>query len=173
MKYDDIPSYIRGDDYAVDMMWSHLENWIDDLKDELDLDPDFQRAHVWDDDKRTAYVEHIMRGGRSARDLWFNSKGWPTSQEPIVIVDGKQRLESVRRFLRNDLRVFHNLQEGGLLLRDFDETYVPLTWSFKIHVNNLETRREVLEWYLQMNAGGVVHTQKELDKVRRLLQKET
>ena len=37
-------------------------------------------------------------------------------------------------------------------------------------INNLKTRGQVLEWYLQLNDRGVVHTKEELDKVRRLLE---
>jgi hypothetical protein len=39
-------------------------------------------------------------------------------------------------------------------------------------VNELKTRREVLQWYLDLNAGGVVHTTKEIERVRELLAKE-
>lgn len=175
VKYDDIPQFIWGGNYAVDLPWRFLEGWLESQNEtgQLDLDPDFQRGHVWTNDKRVAYVEYIMRGGQSSKSIWFNCKGWPsTINQPVVLVDGKQRLESVRLFLRNKLRVFPELRKGGLLLSDFEDKRPPMGWSFRIHVNNLETRAEVLEWYLQMNSGGVVHTQEELDRVRKLLEEE-
>jgi len=42
----------------------------------------------------------------------------------------------------------------------------------KLNVNNLKTKAEVLRWYLEMNTGGVVHTQDEVDKARALLEYE-
>ena len=49
---------------------------------------------------------------------------------------------------------------------------MPMNFHFVFHVNYLKTRREVLEWYLQLNGGGTPHSQKELDRVRGLLEKE-
>jgi hypothetical protein len=40
------------------------------------------------------------------------------------------------------------------------------------HVNDLKTREEVLIWYLEMNSGGTPHTKEELDRVKRMLEKE-
>jgi hypothetical protein len=39
-------------------------------------------------------------------------------------------------------------------------------------VNDLKTREEVLQWYLDLNSGGVVHTEEELNRVREMLEKE-
>lgn len=39
-------------------------------------------------------------------------------------------------------------------------------------MNDLDTQAEVLQWYLDINSGGVVHTEAELDKVRWLLEVE-
>lgn len=44
--------------------------------------------------------------------------------------------------------------------------------SFRMCINDLKTRAEVLQWYLEMNSGGVVHTDEELNRVRRLLEAE-
>jgi len=37
---------------------------------------------------------------------------------------------------------------------------------------HLEKAGEVLQWYLDFNSGGVVHTEEELKKVRELLESE-
>ena len=41
--------------------------------------------------------------------------------------------------------------------------------TLKVHINNLKTKKEVLTWYLEMNTGGTVHTDDELDRVRKML----
>lgn len=168
MKFRDIPQFTRSADYRVNVGWDYLETWLKHEREiSLDLDPDFQRAHVWDEEKQCRYVEFVLRGGQSSRDLYFNCVGWMgTFEGPFVLVDGKQRMEAVRKFLRNELAIF-----DGHRLEDFEDR-MPLGVNFLVHVNNLKTRAEVLQWYLDLNSGGVVHTKSELDKVRKLLAKE-
>lgn len=169
MKFSDIPQFTRTAAYTNTMPWEMVADKIQDWTSgmNLDIDPDFQRGHVWNDEKRTAYVEFVLRGGKSSRDIYFNHPGWMKSfKGDFVLVDGKQRLEAVLKFMRNELPIF-----GGHYLKDFEDR---MGWepSFTFHVNDLRTRREVLQWYLDLNTGGVVHTTEELDKVRKLLAQE-
>ncbi len=170
MKYRDIPQFTRQAGYAVDVSWDylpeHIKHYQNDYK--LDLDPDFQRPHVWDDTKRTRYVEYILRGGIYGRDVYLNCTGWDSDRiGACVLVDGKQRIEAVCRFLDNKLPIF-----GGHYRQDFEDRLRITGPSFKWHVNSLKTRAEVLSWYLDLNSGGVVHTEEELDRVRQLLEEE-
>lgn len=133
----------------------------------LDLNPDFQRGHVWTREQQSAYVEYILRGGMSGRELYFNCVGWQGNYKgPFVIVDGKQRLEAVRKFLRNEIPIC-----GGYYYKDI-EGKLPTTAQFIICVNSLPTRDKVLKWYLEMNSGGTPHTPEELARVKTLLEKE-
>ena len=165
--------------YTVEQSWRHMEKTLEDWgKTEglpkflgMNLDPDFQRSHVWTEDKQIAYVEFCLRNGTGSRTILFNHPGWNDDYRgEMVLVDGKQRLEAVRKFIRNELPIF-----GGNRLNDFDDPKALLRSSganFSFSVNSLQTRREVLEWYLQINSGGVVHTKDELDKVEAMLEKE-
>jgi hypothetical protein len=85
---------------------------------------------------------------------------------PFVIVDGKQRLEAIRRFLNNEIQVC------GSYRREFTDT-LRITQTLKINVNDLRTRAQVLQWYIEFNAGGTPHTEAEIDRVRELLKAET
>ena len=181
MKVVDIPKFFRPPNYCVTSGWNHLERTLDrwdGRSDEidgnlgLDLNPDFQRGHVWTEDKQIAFVEFCLKGGQSSRTLLFNHPGWQGSYKGLmVLVDGKQRLEAVMKFIHNELPIFN-----GNLLDDFDDPKRLLRSSqasFEFKVNNLKTRKDVMQWYLQLNSGGVVHTQEELDKVYDLIEKET
>ena len=42
----------------------------------------------------------------------------------------------------------------------------------KINVNDLPTRKNVLQWYIEHNAGGTIHTEEEINRVKELLKKE-
>ena len=170
-KFSEIPQFTRSAEYRVNVSWSYLENHLKhlhrpDMGCPLVLDPDFQRAHVWNDAKRTKYVEFILRGGQSSRDVYLNCSTWMASySSPIVLVDGKQRIEAVRRFLSNQLPAF------GHLFGEYEDRLRTVGPDFVFHVNNLKTRREVLQWYLDINSGGVVHTEKELKAVQNCLNK--
>lgn len=132
----------------------------------MDFDPDFQRAHVWTHKKRIAFVEYILRDGKSS-PAPPNHPGWMGDWEGLgVLVDGKQRLEAVRAFLRNDIPAF------GYLLSEYEDKLDVVRTTLRFHVNTLKTRAEVLQWYLDLNTGGVVHTPEEIEKVRILLAKE-
>ena len=43
------------------------------------------------------------------------------------------------------------------------------THTIKLNVNDLKTEREVLQWYVDMNAGGTPHTTEEIDRVKKLI----
>lgn len=153
--------------YRCDVSWNMIEFHIEhDLESGfLDLNPDFQRAHVWTPEQQISYVEYILRGGASGKELYFNcpdySKG--STEGPYVIVDGKQRLEAVRRFMRGEILAF------GHLRTEYSDSPDMLVARFSWNIAGLRTRAEVLEWYLNFNSGGTIHTKAELEKVRQLL----
>ena len=167
MKFRNIPPFTKGSDYHINVPLTHLRETIDDyLNHGLNLNPDFQRVHVWDMRMREAFVEFILRGGTSAKTLYFNHPGWMHSFDgEFVIVDGKQRLTSLLMFTNNEIPAF------GTLYKDFEDQLDILT-TVIISINDLKTRAEVLQWYLDINSSGVVHTDEEIEKVKALLQKE-
>lgn len=133
----------------------------------LRLDPDFQREHVWTEAQQRSYVEHILQGGMSGRDIYFNQADWGTNWRlPMVLVDGKQRLEAVRKFLRGELAICLNGQ--WCFINDFEDR--PYRVEFNIHIATLKTEREVIQWYLNLNTGGTPHTAEEIARVRTLLE---
>lgn len=167
MKFSDIPKFTGEANYNVNISIKYLEETLDrHIKEGLNLNPDFQRVHVWTKNQSIAYVEYILKGGMSGRDIYFNCPGWMTSFEgDFVLVDGKQRLNALMLFLQNKISVF------GYRLKEFEDKMTTMN-SLNFHINNLKTRIEVLQWYLEMNSGGVIHTKKELDKIRNLLEEE-
>ena len=169
-KFRDIPRFTRDGKYRSDTSWDYFINdWVPKHIEELnfDMDPDFQRSHVWVESQQIRYCEFILRGGKSARDIYINHPGWMTDWNgDMVLVDGKQRIEAVRRFLHNEIKVF------GHYFNEYEDRLPLLDASFSVNVNDLQTRAEVLQWYLDINAGGVVHTNEEIEKVRRLLENE-
>lgn len=176
----DIPPLIADAEYRTTVPLSLLDRWLAEYRDSsgIDLDPDFQRGHAWDDETRTRYIEHLLRGGRSGRDLYWNcpnhsgSRGDGRADLPptMTIVDGKQRLTAVTMFAEDQVTVF-----GGHVLSGFDrEARIRAvgatgTLRLQMHVHSLTRRRDVLRWYLDINEGHVAHAPEELARVRGLL----
>jgi len=153
--------------YHVDIEWKRLEAMIKAEQDEMDLDmdPDFQRAHVWTEQQQIAYIEYILRGGKSGKDLYFNSYDYPESTGYYVIVDGKQRVQAVRQFINGKIKAFGHYYTSGDRLDAF-------TCSLSWNIAGLKTREEILHWYLDFNSGGTDHTPEELTRVRGMLNKK-
>ena len=167
MKFSEIPQLTRDANYRVNVGWDYLENWLTKDRDDVypDLDPPFQRAHVWTEAQQIAFVEFMLRGGKGSNEIRFNCVGWMGDfRGPFVLVDGKQRLHAVQRFMANEIGVF-----GGHMFREFDDRLRISGVDFVMMVNSLPDMKSVLKWYLEINAGGIAHTEAELDKVRKML----
>lgn len=170
MKFADIPKLTNVFGNAALVPWRDLESHFQrnaEYGTPINMDPDYQRGHVWTEEQQIKFVEHVLRGGNSGLRIYCNCPGWGHDfRGPYEIVDGKQRVTAALRFLRNELPVF-----GGHYYKDFEDKLNNLI-GFEWSVNNLDTREKVLIWYLEMNDGLTAHTPEELNRVRGLLKKE-
>lgn len=177
MRFRDIPKFTRSAGYMVhvtlDALVRHYQNYVDHYG--LDVSPDFQRGNVWTRQQQVRFMEYFLKGGTSGLDIYCNSPTWqhgdlsPENKETwFVLVDGKQRIEAALAFLNNEYPIF-----DGAYFRDFEDNPRLAQGTFRWHVNDLKTREEVLQWYLDLNTGGTVHSDDELDKVRAFLKDGT
>jgi hypothetical protein len=164
--------FVPSPNYRVNVPWDYLESNLlrwQDPKDGvaiLNLEPEFQRLHVWTPLQQTKFIEYILQGGMSGREIYFNCTGWMKDfRGPFVIVDGKQRLHAVREFLTNKVPIF-----GGNYCKDI-QGRLPFGAQFIFCVNDLNTHAEVIRWYLEMNTGGTPHTAEEIAKAELILEK--
>lgn len=178
-KIADIPKFTQRCRYSIHTSWGFLREQLKHYQDDrhnsglaaLDMNPDFQRGHVWTKEQQIAYVEFKLRGGPGADQIYFNCRGWQGTYEgPFVLVDGLQRITSVLAFLNDEIPAF------GHYLSEYEDHVVQVLrglsdYYFVFNVNDLESYDDVLKWYLEMNEGGTPHTKQELDKVRKLLKK--
>lgn len=66
--FKDIPQFTRDGHYQVDYPIDHLVGFLDEeIRDRgLQLNPDFQRGNVWTEEQQIAYIEFLLKGGKSA-----------------------------------------------------------------------------------------------------------
>ena len=106
----------------------------------------------------------MLRGGKSGRDFYFN-----LNKDSYVCVDGLQRTTALQRFVNGEVKVF------GQRFEEFEFNKMiaggkPLPeYAVNIYQNNLSSKKEILEWYVDMNAGGTPHTNEEIDRVKKMI----
>jgi len=171
MKYSEIPQLTSVGSYQINICLSEVVDTVNSWTEKhgLELNPDFQRGHVWNEEQQIAFVEFMLRGGKSAKVIYFNHPGWMDDwkgNRNMVCVDGLQRLTACMRFINNEIPVF------GHYYKEF-EGWMPLDIDLLFNVNNLKTKAEVLIWYIEFNTGGTVHTEEEINRVKELLDNET
>ncbi len=170
-RFQDIPQLPRAY-YSIHVAWDYVEETLEAWGETargfggIDMSPDYQREHVWTRDQQVAYLEYILMGGEVGMQITWNSPDWDSDyRRPTELIDGKQRIEAVRGFMRDDIPAF------GALRSEYSDRLRMIGPRFEFLVCKLETRQEILQLYLNINAGGTPHTKDELDRVRELLQK--
>lgn len=167
MKLSEIKTLKDFGKYHFDLELKSLPRWIEEHQREygLQLRPDFQRGDRWSLAQQIAFVEFLLKGGKT-QPILLNHPLWTKGLDaPFVCVDGLQRLTALLKFLEGKLPVF-----GGHYAADIEDlNNVLRQCHLRIYINELKTEAEVLEWYLELNSGGTPHTAEELDKVRVML----
>ena len=167
MRFRDIPQFTREGNWQCDFSIEDLVAWIDkERKEGLQLTPDFQRGHVWSEEQQIKFLEFFFKGGQSGRILYFNKPDWNTNvadgeYNDYVCVDGLQRITACQRFVNNEIPIF------GAYYKDFEDK-PQARFTFKVNINDLKSKNEVLQWYLDMNSG-TPHSVAELERVSHML----
>lgn len=171
-RFRDIPQLTRFGNWQINISLADLpyqiKKWQEDEYYNLQLNPKFQRGHVWTEQQQISYIEFVLRGGKPARTIYFNKPSWggvsPSTQyDEFVCVDGLQRVTAVLKFINNEIKVF------GSCYKEFKD-HLPSNAELLFNVNNLQTEKEVLRWYVDMNAGGTPHSNDEIERVKRMIQ---
>jgi uncharacterized protein with ParB-like and HNH nuclease domain len=161
----DIPQFKKAQK-TLDIWWVDLEqNWLNNPNVNININPDYQRGYVWSQYQKEKYLEFIFHGGETGKDIYFNhpnninDNGNSIWYDTYELVDGKQRLNAVIEFLNNKVLVFGKYKYQ---YKDFNIELKRIRYGFKFHINDLATKKEVVEWYLAMNNGGSIHTKEDL-----------
>ncbi len=97
-------------------------------------DPDYQRNYVWDDEKATYFIESILLGTEIPPIIYFRNG------DNIEIIDGRQRYQTILRFLNNDFKLknsgLHKLEDiniGGKSFKDLEDLK-DVFWDTKLRI---------------------------------------
>lgn len=185
LKYNDkickLVGAVPRSNYIVDVPFKMVESELKKYQDcyGLELIPDFQRGHVWTEEQQIKYIEAIVKGtvAASSRIVTFNCSDWGDNNSDEVIkdmvcIDGLQRLTAVRRWMNDEFTIFNDLFEYGVSKEFFDRTsltFNSLSNGLKFAILGMQTKEEILKYYLAFNDGGTVHSPEEIARVKQML----
>ena len=107
--------------------------------------PPYQRNYVWDPEKATYFLESILIGTEIPPLIFFRSEG------RVEIIDGRQRYETILRFLRDDLK----LKKSGLKKLDVLNIDKSLFSDLSDDLKNdfLDTKLRIIEYSFHSKNG--------------------
>lgn len=177
-KMIDIIRPVRTSNYVIDVPVSMVNAKIKDLAEDaismggkLVLNPDFQRGHVWSQDKQIGYIENLLRN-IAPNILRFNCPHYFTDKTlqglnggDILCVDGLQRMTAMKYFMDGKFKVFERYYAEDLKKTKFDLK----RYTFKLEIFDIPSKKELIRFYLDLNTGGVVHSDEEIERVSNMM----
>lgn len=170
-RFKDIPAFTRDGSWECDFDFKYLLEFIEKQTEiyGLQLNPDFQRGHVWTENQQIAWLEFFLKGGKTGRVLYFNYPSWNSSikdgdYNDFVCVDGLQRIIAIYKFMNGEIPVF------GSYISEYEDKMSLMRNSIKVNINDLKSKKEVLQWYVDMNAGGTPHTNEEINRIKKMIE---
>jgi len=163
---------------------------------QINMTPPYQRGDVWTVDQRVALIKSLLLGIPVAalmlnmRDNhdWKQNEGEPHSLAPsYAVIDGKQRLTTVRMFFDGDLEVpidwfepdwidWSCTARGASVVAwgNFEihaRRYMGQGFSIPVAEARLGSLAEEAEVYGLINSAGTAHTDTELAHARKIARK--
>jgi len=146
-------------------------------KNNIDLDPSFQRRSAWNDQKQSLFIESLILGLPIPQLILAEN---PAKRGAFIVIDGKQRLLAIRRFAAiDDGSGFKPLRLRGLkkLTRLKDKTYSQMQGEIDLSedraafenssirtvvIRNAKSEEYLYEVFLRINTGSVQLSPQEL-----------
>ncbi len=122
----------------------NAENGVVAWNKKLDVRPAFQREFVYDEKKRNAVIDTLIKGYPLNIMYWAKN-----ADDSYEIIDGQQRTISICQFLNNEFS-FNNRIFSGMTQSEKDEIN-----SYELTVFVCEGNdREKLDWFETINIAG-------------------
>jgi Protein of unknown function DUF262 len=141
-----------------------------DASKQLDLDPKYQRRSVWNDEYRRFYVDTILRNYPSPA-IYLEIETRPATPTMYHVIDGKQRLETLISFTKDDFHIGSYFASEGLENAYYSDLPPELQDSFVDYVLSVEniTRansEEIKSAFERLNKNTAKLNRQELRKAQ-------
>lgn len=166
--------------YSIDVEFRDIEYTLSRYNDRyeggLHINPDFQRGHVWSEAQQISYIENMIRGavGDTGRTITLTCSEFQHDRNKdcdiigFYVIDGLQRLTAIRKFMNNEFKIFKHI-DGGVNKKYFNGTAYRISgMALRFNVFSMQSKKEVLDYYISMNSGGTIHSEEEIERVKAM-----
>ena len=133
----------------------------------IKMNPDYQRDFVWDDADKEYLIDSIFKGVDIGKFVLVHrtDKEWHEDSYSYEILDGKQRLNTLKEFYEN------RFPYKG---KYFTELSNKDRYTFQEHMISVAevknaSKKDILIAFLKLNRGGRVMDKKQIEKVEKML----
>ena len=127
--------------------------------EQTDYRPAYQRNYVWDDEKASYFIESIFLGTEIPPIIYFKTE--KDDEIKNEIIDGRQRYQSILRFINGELRLKKNgMPRLGDIEKLAGHTYHELSPAFRATFE--DTKIRIIEFSFLFD-----HTSEEEDAVKK------
>lgn len=125
--------------------------WENFLLNKYNFDPAYQRRSVWSDEKQSFFIDSILKNFPMPPIFLHQKIDDDTGKTKYDIIDGKQRLTSIIRFLQNEIPAsdefenspFYDDKIAGVYFKELDEKglveYKRKLWRYVIPIEYIDT----------------------------------
>lgn len=135
-------------------------------KDDIDLDPFFQRERVWGTSKQQKFIDTIIKGWGVPK-IYLHLRKKTSTNEYYACVDGKQRLISVFSFLTNGYGLAKNTTPVTLASKEYGDLPRKTQdlineYKFTIEIISAATDDELSELFRRLQLGVTLNSAEKL-----------
>jgi hypothetical protein len=133
----------------------------------VDFSPDYQRCDVWDARDKESLITSILEQ-RDIGKFVFNERPYSSTEAGCEIIDGKQRLTTIRDFYEDRFK-YHGMLYSQM--HPFDRMRIR-TGTVNVATLNDASREDILRAFINVNTTGRQQSPDHLNKVMGMLSKE-
>ena len=166
----DIRAHVPDCTYHVNIGLGSIKDALDQYK--VNMNPEYQRDYVWTTEQKSKFVGAALENHNAVPPFWLNwvSKDYDRSHSEIV--DGKQRISAILDWIDGHIKAVCpcGIEVWHKDLNEVDLRCIKMAASFDWNFVHLP-QKEVMEFYIRLNAGGTIHSEDDLNKVKEMIAK--
>lgn len=147
------------------------EFWENEELKKYNYDPPYQRLSVWSDEKQSFFIDSLLRNYPVPPIFLHKKINDATGKQNFDVIDGKQRLTSIIRFIKNEIPAISDNgidSLSGVYFKDLDSLddgkFKKLFWRYELQIQYVDTEdRAIIDnLFDRLNRNGAPLSGQEL-----------
>lgn len=122
------------------------EFWENEQLRKYNYEPPYQRHSIWSEEKQSFFIDSLLRNYPVPPIFLHKKIDDITGKQTFDVIDGKQRLTSIKKFLNNDIPATSDNDEdilSGVYFNDLDTLdngkFKKLFWRYELQIQYIDT----------------------------------